>query len=54
MGYFSSDRTILEYAKEIWDTKPVSFAPVPEGNRGEVKPVSRAKKPTSASETISG
>ncbi|KAA3616725.1 MAG: glycogen/starch/alpha-glucan phosphorylase [Calditrichaeota bacterium] len=22
-GYFSSDRTIMEYAKEIWDVKPV-------------------------------
>ena len=24
-GYFSSDRTISEYAKEIWDLKPLSF-----------------------------
>ena len=24
MGYFSSDRTVLEYASEIWDVKPLA------------------------------
>ena len=24
-GYFSSDRTISEYAKEIWDLKPLKY-----------------------------
>ena len=24
-GYFSSDRTIREYAKEIWDLHPIPF-----------------------------
>jgi glycogen phosphorylase len=23
MGYFSSDRTILEYAEDIWGVKPM-------------------------------
>ncbi|MEH0833439.1 glycogen/starch/alpha-glucan phosphorylase, partial [Pectobacterium cacticida] len=23
MGYFSSDRTIAEYAREIWNIKPI-------------------------------
>ena len=27
MGYFSSDRTISEYAKEIWNIKPVEIKP---------------------------
>jgi starch phosphorylase len=26
MGKFSSDRTIWEYCKEIWDVKPVRIA----------------------------
>jgi starch phosphorylase len=26
MGYFSSDRTILEYSKNIWKTNPISIA----------------------------
>ncbi|WP_157961037.1 glycogen/starch/alpha-glucan phosphorylase, partial [Rahnella sp. AN3-3W3] len=25
MGYFSSDRTIQEYADEIWNIKPVKL-----------------------------
>ncbi len=29
MGRFSSDRTILEYAREIWDIQPISVQPPP-------------------------
>jgi glucan phosphorylase len=27
MGRFSSDRTVLEYAREIWDASPVEPPP---------------------------
>jgi len=34
MGRFSSDRTVAEYAREIWDVEPVPVPPVGEGGEG--------------------
>jgi starch phosphorylase len=41
MGYFSSDRTITEYAEEIWDVAPVDIQ-LPADNKDIRIPVRRS------------
>ncbi|OHT08697.1 hypothetical protein TRFO_04767 [Tritrichomonas foetus] len=51
MGYFNSDRTISEYAEQIWDVHPCPLPPVIEGN-DNIAVVSKTSSIKSGSQTV--